>query len=131
MSTVSANTRTRSVLLPNMDSARISALLADLQNLDGVTGTRVEDNTLTIIYTFPETGFDIILDTIRTTAGALSWRCSLAACMERIEREHLQAQCGWDIYTRDIYVAWHTRETEHRNKQPRKPWQRAKPTADS
>jgi hypothetical protein len=48
--------------------------------------------------------------------------------MATIEQQHKNAQCGWDIYVRDIFVAHHLQQSARRASQKRKPWQMAKRT---
>jgi hypothetical protein len=52
----------------------------------------------------------------------------LRASMATIEQQHKNAQCGWDIYVRDIFVAHHLQQSARRASQKRKPWQMAKRT---
>lgn len=125
--------RNRNIRLPEtIDSTRMNALQTALQNLDGINDVRRNGTLLTINYTFPETGFDRIWDIVKQHIDKVPSRLrhTLAANMEHIEREHGLFQCGWDIYVRDIHVAHHLRETERRNKQPRKPWQQTKRPAN-
>ena len=120
--------RKRTIMLANSDETRLNDLLSALRNLDGVNEVRAENNYLTVNYTFPETGFDLIRAVMATNAAdtAAQFSVCVAAGMEQIEREHLQTSCGWDVYTRDIYVALQRRESERRNRQPRKNWQQGK-----
>lgn len=120
--------RHRTLGIAKPDEARISDLLLALRNLEGVNEVRIEQNKLKIVYTFPETGFDLIRAVIATCAAdtAAQFSVCVAAGMEQIEREHLQASSGWDVYTRDIYVGLQRRESERRNRQPRKNWQQGK-----
>lgn len=120
--------RHRMLDIAKADEARTGDLLSILRNLDGVNEVHIEQNKLKIVYTFPETGFDLVRIAIATYAAdtAAQFSVCIASGMEQIEREHLQASCGWDVYTRDIYVALQRRESERRNRQPRKNWQQGK-----
>lgn len=120
--------RHRMLNIAKADEARTGDLLSVLRNLYGVNEVTIEQNKLKFVYTFPETGFDLIRTAIATYAAdtAAQFSVCIAAGMEQTEREHLQASCGWDVYTRDIYVALQRREWERRNRQPRKNWQQGK-----
>lgn len=120
--------RRRTLDIAKPDEASIYDLLVALRNLEGVNDVRIENNKLTLSYTFPETGLDLILATVAAYAEntAAQFSVCVAAGKEQIEREHLLASCGWDVYTRDIYVALQLRESARRNRQPRKNWQQGK-----
>lgn len=120
--------RSRTLEIAKPDEAAINDLLPALRNLEGVNNASIENNKLTLSYTFPETGFDLILATLATYAKntAAQFSVCITAGKEQLEREHLQASGGWDVYTRDIYVALQLRESARRNRQPRKNWQQGK-----
>ena len=114
------------------DRALLASLESELHSIDAVTGVQIEDTLLKIDYLFPDICFDQIWQLIKlktdTSQLSLPTRLvyTLIAYTETIEQEHLQAQVGWDIYVRDIYVSSYRQQSARRANQKRKPWQQVK-----